>query len=211
MKRPLASAAFLAAVAAVSPAFAQQGLAPGGCSAANGCYGYKCGPGLGAQGDTCEEAYIDNAIWPRQYIAPARRGICQATAVMVHNGWRRQNLLGKFYFNETGEKLSEAGRLKVEWIMTQAPPQRRVVYVERSMEAEMTARRTEAVQQFASNITAGGAIDVQETHVRDEGHPAGAVDAVFTGFSQNQRTPQLPGASSSTSSNSASGSSDAQK
>jgi hypothetical protein len=212
MKRPLASAAFLAALATIAPAFAQTCPAAGGCSAANGCYGYKCGPGYGAQGDTCEEAYIDNAIWPRQYIGPARRGICQATALMVHNGWRRQNLLGKYYFDESGEKLSEAGRLKVEWIMTQAPPQHRVVYIERSPEADLTARHTEAVQQFAANAAAlGGSVDVQETHVRDEGHPAGAVDAVFTGFSQNQRTPQLPSASGSTTAGSASSASNTQK
>jgi len=212
MKRPIASAAFIAAVAAFTPALAQQGMATGGCSAANGCYGSKCGPGYEAQGDTCEEAYIDNAIWPRQYIGPARRGICQATALMVHNGWRRQNLLGKYHFDESGEKLSEAGRLKVDWVMTQAPPQHRVIYIERARDSDLTARRTEAVQQFAANETStAGPLDVQETHVRDEGRPAGAVDAIFTGFSQNQPKPQLPGASGGSGSASASSSADSQK
>jgi hypothetical protein len=132
---------------------------------------------------------------------------------MVHNGWRRQNLLGKYHFNENGDKLSEAGRLKVDWIMTQAPQQRRVVYVERSPETDVTARRTEAVEQFASDVSSYSTpVNVQETNVRDEGHPAGAVDAVFTGFSQNQRPPQLPSSSGgSGSSSGGSSSSDSQK
>jgi hypothetical protein len=200
MKYSLVSAAMLAAVV-VTPALGQD------CSRGNTC-GYKCGPALGAQNDTCEEAYIDNSIWPRQYINPARRGICQATELMTRNGWRRQNLLGKYHFDETGEKLTEAGRLKVDWILTQAPPQRRTVYIERAGEAEQTAQRIEAVQQLVTNMTPTGAnADVQETHVRDEGHSAATVDAVFTGFSQNQRTPSLPSSSSGGSSTAGAGSS----
>jgi hypothetical protein len=206
MKRPPVPAALLAALVAASSAIAQQCPSPAAC----GC---KCGPGYEAQGDDCEAAYIDNAIWPRQYINPARRGICQATELMTRNGWRRQNLLGKYHFDESGEKLSEAGRLKVDWILTQAPAQRRTIYIQRSPEAEQTARRIEVVQQLVTNATsAGGPAEVQETNIRDEGHPAAAVDAVFTGFSQNQPTPKLMssgGSSGSMSSNSAS--SDSQK
>jgi hypothetical protein len=42
---------------------------------------------------------------------------------------------------------------------------------------------------------------VNETHIRDDGHPASGVDAVFTGFRANQMAPMLPqdtAASSST-------------
>jgi hypothetical protein len=179
-----------------------------------------CSPGCNSacQGkitESCEETYYQNAIWPRQYIGPARRGICQATERMIANGWRRQNLLGKYDFDESRQELSEAGRLKVEWILTQAPPQRRTIYVQKLGDQEQMAARIEAVQELASNVApSAGQVDVQETLVRDEGHPAMQVDAVFVGFSRNQPMPALPGAGGgsggSSSSSSSSSSSEGQ-
>ena len=167
--------------------------------------GGRCAPGSPSGPPvhhyTCEEAYYENSIWPRQYIVPARRGICESFDVMVRNGWRRQNLLGPYHFEADGVQLNEAGRLKVEWILTQAPPQYRVLYVQRVVSQERTIGRIEAVQQFVSGLNMGGQGDVQETLVRDDGYPAGMVDAVFTGFKANQPIPALPAAGALESSN----------
>ena len=141
--------------------------------------------------DSCEEAYYQNSIWPRQYLAPSRRAICQSYALMVDNGWRRHNVLGNYHFDPNTGELSEAGRLKVEWILTQSAPNRRTIYVQRSINAETTAERQESVQQFAADVSTG-VVDVRETYVRDHGHRASSVDAVFTGFGANQMIPALP-------------------
>lgn len=142
---------------------------------------------------TCEEAYFDNSIWPRQYVGPSRRGICQSIEVMTNNGWRRQNLLGPYHFEADGVQLNEAGRLKAEWILTQAPPAQRTIYVQHVTSQQRTAGRVEAVQQFVASLNGmGTAGDVQETYVRDDGYPASMVDAVFTGFKANQPVPMLP-------------------
>jgi hypothetical protein len=155
-----------------------------------------CGPGQSA---AYHDSYYDSSIWPRQYMAPARRGLCQAFDTMISNGWRRNNLLTKYDFAPEGEGLSEAGRLRLEWILTNAPPQRRTIFVQRGVDAQQTADRVEAVQLLASNINPGGApIDVQETYMLDEGRPAATVDAVFTGFSANQPAPMLPASTSNT-------------
>lgn len=140
-------------------------------------------------------ALRDNVRWPRQYTWPARRGICQSFAIMANNGWQRQNLLGRYHFDaETGE-LSAAGRVKVQWILTQAPPQRRTIFVEQFGEQELMATRVQSVQTLAANLAGGmGPVDVRETLMHDDGHPAGSVDAVFTGFSTNQAPPILPAA-----------------
>lgn len=149
----------------------------------------------------CEAAFYENHVWPRQYSGPARRGICHAAEMMTVNGWRRHNLLGKHHFEPNGEQLNEAGRLKTEWILTQAPPSRRTVYVQRSASPDQTAGRIDAVQQFAAEMPqSGGGADVQETHVRDDGYPAGAVDAVFTGFQASRPAPALPSAGGESSS-----------
>jgi hypothetical protein len=100
-------------------------------------------------------------------------------------------LLGNFHFDPNTGELSEAGRLKVEWILTQSSPNRRTIFIERSIDSEKNTERQESVQQFASDLSSG-AVDVRETYVRDHGHRAASVDAVFTGFGAAQRPPVLP-------------------
>jgi hypothetical protein len=136
-------------------------------------------------------------MWPKQYITPSRRGICQSFDTMTNNGWRRHNLLSKFHFDPQTGELNEAGRFKTEWTLTQAPPQHRTLYVERTIDQQQTADRVAAVQNYAATMNHSVGADVQETHVREHGHPAGTVDAVFTGFRANQMPPMLPQASSS--------------
>ena len=61
------------------------------------------------------------------------------------------------------------------------------------------------MQLLAAEVAPGmGSPDVQETLLEDIGHPAQAVDAVFTGFGANQPPPVLPAATASTSSDSGS-------
>jgi hypothetical protein len=141
----------------------------------------------------CEAAFHENHIWPQQYLWPSRRGICQSFDIMVANGWRQHHVLGQHYFDRNTGVLTEAGLMKVQWILTQAPPNRRTIFIERTRDAEQTAARVEAVQQLAADLSSGAdAPEVRETYVRDYGHPAIGVDAVFTGFRANQMVPMLP-------------------
>jgi hypothetical protein len=187
MKSLMWAAAPLVALLAASAALAQNHA--GHCSQCQSTYG-------GGYGATLHDSCHDNFIWPRQYVWPSRRGICATYDVMIANGWRRNNLLGKYDFLPNGEGLSEAGRLRVEWILTQAPPERRTIFVQRGNDPAETAVRVEAVQALAANMNPSmGPVDVQETLQRDYGRPADTVDAVFTGFTANQPAPVLPAAS----------------
>jgi hypothetical protein len=157
--------------------------------------------------DEFKATYHQNAMWPSAYVLPARRGICQAFELTAANGWRRNNLLGKYDFDPESETgLTEAGKLRVERILAYAPPQRRTIFVQRSLEPNVTAERVEAVQSFAANRMPGiGPIDVQETILQDDGHPAASVDAVFTGFGANQPPPVLPASNATGSGDSSAG------
>jgi hypothetical protein len=153
--------------------------------------------------DEVKASYHENAMWPGQYVQPSRRAICRSFDLMIANGWRRNNLLTKYDFATEGEGLSEAGKLRVSWILTQAPPNRRTIFVQRGADEAATAARIEAVQTLAADLGPGaGPADVQETLLRDEGHPATSVDAVFTGFSTNQMPPVLPSSGGSAASTS---------
>jgi len=148
---------------------------------------------LDALFDHCEKGAKVNERWPSPYICPDRVYAHAPFNAMVRNGWRRQNLLGAHHFNEDSTKLTQAGKLKVRWIMTQAPPAYRRVFVERSIVASDTQRRIATANAFASSNTTGGeALTVVDTHIVSEGRPASTVDYVNSQFRENMPVPVLP-------------------
>jgi hypothetical protein len=144
--------------------------------------------------------YCANDQWPWPYLCPDRAAVREPFAMMVDNGWRRQNLLGPHHFDATKGTLTTAGELKVHWIMTQAPPERRSIFVERSLDASVTAERVEAARDYAARVAADGRTpQVGDTHLVSEGRPAAAVDAVYTRFNESMKPPVLPAPSASSS------------
>ena len=148
-----------------------------------------------------KSGYTANVIWPRQFVPAARRPVWDTYAVMVNNGWRRQNLLGDYHFDPDTNELTRSGEMKVQWILTQAPAHRRSLYVQRAKNESETATRVAAVHEYSSQMSpAVGAVNVNDTHIVAEGHAASAVDNMFIGFQANQLPPVLPAASGSSSS-----------
>jgi hypothetical protein len=112
---------------------------------------------------------------------------------MVRNGWRRQNLMGGYLFNPVTNQLTTAGELQIRWIMTQAPPAYRQVFVERSLDPEVTASRIAAARDFASRVSIDGQVpEVFESSMMAEGRPAAIVDATNVKFMENMPIPVLP-------------------
>ena len=134
-----------------------------------------------------------NRMWPSQYVPAARRPINSTYSSMINNGWRRQNLLGTYHFDPKTQELTRAGKLKVNWILSQAPHQHRGIFVERAENLSKTASRVASVQDWAASLSPSvGPIDVNDTHLVAEGHQADAVDKVFVGYQTNQPPPVLP-------------------
>ena len=59
--------------------------------------------------------------WPEPYTVCDQAAAVAPYCVMVTNGWRRQNMLGEYHFLPGTSLLTEAGRMKVRWILTPAP------------------------------------------------------------------------------------------
>jgi hypothetical protein len=143
-----------------------------------------------------KNGYHRNADWPWPYICPDRVSVREPFAVMVNNGWRRQNLLGAHHFNEDATKLTTAGELRVRWILTQAPADRRSIFVERSAASDITSKRVATARDFASQITTDGHMpQVSETFLISEGRPASVVDQTNMRFYESTPPPVLPAAS----------------
>jgi hypothetical protein len=145
-----------------------------------------------------KRGYHFNQQWPWPFECPDRIAVREPFCVMVNNGWRRQNLLGPHHFDSQTNQLTTAGELRVQWIMTQAPPERRNIFVERTLNQETNTQRLAVVREYAAKVAPVGSVPhVEETYLVSEGRPAAVVDATNMKFQQSMRPPVLPAATSS--------------
>ncbi len=140
-----------------------------------------------------KSGYRRNVAWPYPYICPDRFAVRDPFETMIRNGWRRQNLMGAHFFNQENQQLTMAGELHVRWIMTQAPPEYRQVFIERSIDPAITAERIAATRQYATRVSLDGQTpEVFETNMIADGRPAAIVDVTNTKFLENMPVPVLP-------------------
>ena len=99
--------------------------------------------------------YARNNSWPQPFRGADANSVVAPFEIMRNNGWRDNNTLGTALFSPQ-QGLSEAGQLKIEWILTQAPQSHRVVYVKTGRTGEETARRVESVQVAISQMIPAG-------------------------------------------------------
>jgi hypothetical protein len=139
-----------------------------------------------------KHGYHANADWPWPYVCPDRVAVREPFALMVNNGWRRQNLLGPHHFKSPTE-LTTAGELRVHWVMTQAPLERRTIFIERDLAPEVTEQRLATVREYATRVVLDGQMpQVADTHLVSEGRPASMVDATNVRFQESMPPPVLP-------------------
>lgn len=147
-----------------------------------------------------KHGYYVNKQWPWPYVCPDRVAVQEPFCIMVNNGWRRQNLLGGHHFNPDTNQLNAAGQLKVQWIMTQAPPDRRSIFVERALDTKVNTQRVAAVRDYSAQVAVDAhTAQVTETSLMSEGRPAAVVDAINVKFQQSMPAPVLPAAQSTSS------------
>ncbi len=143
--------------------------------------------------------------WPDPFQGPDRATVRAPYATMVANGWRRQNLLGEFHFESGTGQLTEAGRLKVRWILTAGPQQHRLIYVHTAEHEQETSARIAAVKQLVVQISPQELPPVLPTSISDDGWPADRVDMIGRKFQAATPAPKLPAPSNNVGGSSSSG------
>jgi hypothetical protein len=137
--------------------------------------------------------------WPKPFVYPDRQAVREPLAIMVANGWQRQNLVGDYHFDAGTGQLTEAGRMKVLWVLSEAPEQHRSIYVHRAATPEETAARMTAVQELVAQNSAGQPPPpVLETNKSIDPWPADLVDAINKKFQTAIPDPKLPAPQSTT-------------
>lgn len=93
--------------------------------------------------------------WPEPFNYADRQAVRAPWAIMEHNGWRAQNTFTEELFN-TDAELTEAGRRKLAWIATQAPEERRVVYVLATADRAASQARAHSMRNAVGRLVEAG-------------------------------------------------------
>lgn len=143
--------------------------------------------------EVCDRDFKRNNCWPRPFVQPAREATKAPFFAMIDNGWRQQNLLGDHYFDASTNALTAAGELKVRWIVTQLPPPRRALFVQRGLSPDSTWARLNAVREVVVNaVPEGNLPPIWETGLQPVGSPADYLERVDQGYLETMPEPRLP-------------------
>ncbi|MBC8355510.1 MAG: hypothetical protein H8E66_26325 [Planctomycetes bacterium] len=140
--------------------------------------------------------------WPEPFLHADKDLVRQPLIAMTDRGWRMQNTLSDHLFDVEKQTLTQAGALKVRWIVTQAPPHRRTVFVLRGATPEATLARVDDVQATVAQMVPQGARpQVQLTDVTPVGGSGDYFDAVDRARKDSIPAPRLPEAQGTTGGN----------
>ncbi len=135
--------------------------------------------------------------WPEPFVYPDIQSVRAPFGVMIAHGWRQQNLIGDYHFHEGGIGLTEAGRQKIRWILFEAAPQHRAIYVQMADDPNVTAARVAEIQQVAAQLSPyHEPPPVLQTRIQPQGWPAEWVDSVSRKYREATPAPVLPEKSS---------------
>ncbi len=161
--------------------------------------GYAMPLSAGPLGDFLSSVAQDTKrrnCWPEPFVYADRDAVRQTFAIENAAGWERQNLLSDFHFLPGGTELTEAGRMRVQWILDEVYEPHRQIYVHRASTPQETVMRMQAVQRFVAQSAYAVNVPVLESTRTDDGTPANNIDTVAHKAADAAVPPKLMGTSS---------------
>lgn len=156
----------------------------------------NCSYALGGWAEFWDRVHTDfhrNNCWPQPFQNTDRELTRAPLIVMTAAGWRLHNTLSDHFFNFEDQSINQAGELKIRWIVTQAPPHRRTVFVLRGSNAEATANRVAAAQRVIDRFVPDGPRpEVLITDIVPVGASGDYFDQVDRQLKQSIPAPRLP-------------------
>jgi uncharacterized membrane protein YgcG len=133
-----------------------------------------------------------NNAWPEPFQSADRAVAREYWTIQVNNGWRLQNTVGTWFYEDGSNDLTRAGELKVKQIVTQNPAHRRTVFVLMGDTQAVTAKRVEAVQRAVSKFVPEGPLpQILLTDVDVEGGSGDYFDRIDSAYRQSIPAPRL--------------------
>ena len=94
--------------------------------------------------------YHRNNAWPDPFVEADALQVIGPFETMKRNGWRLHNTIGHELFRASDGELLASGHGRVRWIATQAPEDRREIFVLRGRSDDETNARVASVRQAIS-------------------------------------------------------------
>lgn len=143
--------------------------------------------------------YYRNNSWPQPFRRMDTSSVMSYFEVQRNNGWKLHNTLGQAMFDPNTHGLTDAGRSHMRWIVTQAPQDRRVVFVLVGEDQQQTAARVESTQLAISEMIPVGPLPTIYLTDRDAPGSSGAYQtAVNRAMASTVPAPRLTAAAPST-------------
>jgi hypothetical protein len=167
-------------------------LAGDGAPVCNAC---SNGGGAGGTGwqqfwQRVQTDFYRNNSWPEPFLTADKIAVRTPYCIQTDNGWKMQNTVGTFLFDPETQRLNQAGDILVKWIITQAPINRRAVFVLKGDSADATNIRIQSVQAAIAKY--GCVCPVLLTDCEPAGWSAAYIDAITQKFDASIPSPRLP-------------------
>lgn len=104
----------------------------------------------------CKIDYLRNHCWPHPFREFDANQARDPFRMMAANGWRLHHTLSHEVFRSDDSMLTAVGRNRVQWIATQTPEHRRMIYVLQGESQEETRRRVESVEEALTHLVING-------------------------------------------------------
>lgn len=156
--------------------------------------------------DSVKVDFHRNNQWPHPFVEADIAATNAPFAIMIANGWQRENLLGEEYFDSETKRLTAAGRNRIRTILTQCPPEHRIIFVQRDLADDITAKRLDEVQQTVAALLPQGALpDVVVSNMTSAYRSAELVNAELKSYATSVPPARLTAGAKSTGSSSSGG------
>src|SRR5262245_31685008 len=168
--------------------------APAYTNGANAGYYADSGSGGGWSGfwHRCGVDFYRNNTWPEPFVTADKMAVRTPYCIMTDNGWKMQNTIGTFLFDNDTQQVNQAGELLVKWIVTQAPIHRRAVFVLRGDNPNATNVRVQSVQAAVAKYANGCVCPVLLTDSEPAGWSASYIDTITQQYGATIPAPRLP-------------------
>jgi uncharacterized membrane protein YgcG len=165
------------------------------CNGPNCVGGAAYGDGTGGWHQFWHRVHVDfyrNNSWPEPFLTADKIAVRTPYCIQTDNGWKMQNTVGTFLFDGETQRLNQAGELLVKWILTQAPINRRAVFVLKGDNADATNARVQSVQAAIAKYSGGCVCPVLLTEIEPPGWSAAYIDSISQQYSATIPNPRLP-------------------
>ncbi len=139
-----------------------------------------------------------NNAWPEPFNQVDRQAAEAPFKIMTDKGWQLQNTIPNELFDIETQELTRAGQLKVQWILTQMPTRRRMVFVLRGHSDAITQTRLKSVEKAAKEAVGESAPSmIAITDIVPRGGSGAYYERVNSGYESTVPAPRLPDMSDS--------------